>query len=95
MSKDIYQTFIGVKGVAFAWLGAAFGPLFIAIGLEPEYRTHLVVGCVGILIALACMLDGFRAFKANSKSGFLAFTVTPVILLLAGSTYSFIVSGTN
>ena len=95
MSKDIYQTFIGAKGVAFAWIGAAFGPIFITIGLAPEHRIHLVIGCIGILIALACTLDGFRALKENSKSGFLAFTVIPVILLLAGSSYSFIVSGTR
>jgi len=84
MSRDIYQTFIGAKGVAFAWIGAAFGPIFLVIGLNPEYRAHLVIGVVSLLLVAASIFDGVRALKANSWSGVVAFAVVPIILLVGG-----------
>ena len=84
MSRDIYQTFIGAKGVAFAWIGAIIGPIFLVIGLEPEYRAHLVVGVVSLLLVAASIFDGARALKASSWSGVIAFAVVPLILLAGG-----------
>ncbi|HCS29175.1 MAG TPA: hypothetical protein DIW43_17080 [Spongiibacteraceae bacterium] len=81
MSRDIYQAFSGAKGVAFAWIGAVIGPIFLVIGLEPEYRAHLVVGVVSLLIVAASIFDGV---KASSWSGVIAFAVVPVILLAGG-----------
>ncbi|MDG5499938.1 hypothetical protein [Marinobacter sp. BGYM27] len=88
MSKDAYQTFIGAKGVAFTWIGAAIGPAFLRIGLDPDYRGHLVVGVVSLLLVAMSVLDGVRASKAKSLSGFMAFAVVPVALLLAGLAFA-------
>ena len=84
MNRDIYQTFIGAKGVAFAWIGAAIGPIFLVIGLEPEYRAYLVIGVVSLMLVAASIFDGVRAFKANSWSGVVAFAIVPAALLVAG-----------
>lgn len=93
MSRDIYQTFIGAKGVAFAWIGAAIGPIFFVIGLEPEYRVHLLVGVVSLLLVAASIFDGFRALKANSWSGVIAFAVVPLMLLAGGVVLALIEAG--
>ncbi|PHS62703.1 MAG: hypothetical protein COB09_14295 [Thalassobium sp.] len=89
MNRDIYQTFIGAKGVAFAWIGAAIGPIFLVIGLEPGYRVHLVIGVVSLLLVAASILDGVRALRANSWSGVIAFAVIPVMLLAGGVVLAF------
>ncbi|WP_018417412.1 hypothetical protein [Teredinibacter turnerae] len=84
MSRDIYQTFIGAKGVAFAWIGAAIGPIFLVIGMAAEYRAHLAIGVVSLLLVAASIFDGVRALKANSWSGVIAFAVVPIVLLVGG-----------
>ena len=84
MSRDIYQTFIGAKGVAFTWIGAVIGPIFLVIGQEPEYRAHLAIGAFSVLLVVASFFDGVKAFKANSWSGVFAFAVVPAVLLVAG-----------
>ncbi len=89
MNRDIYQTFIGAKGVAFAWIGAAIGPIFLVIGLEAGYRVHLVIGVVSLLLVAASILDGVRALRANSWSGVIAFAVIPVMLLAGGVVLAF------
>ncbi len=88
MSQDIYQTYIGAKGVAFAWIGAAIGPTFFAIGLDPEYRTHLVIGVVCFVLVLLSVLDGAKALKAKSWSGVVAFSIVPIVLLVAGVVFA-------
>ena len=84
MSLDIYQTYLGAKGVAFAWIGAAIGPSFFVIGLEPEYRTHLAISIVCFLLVVASIFDGVKAIKVKSWSGVVAFSVVPLVLLVAG-----------
>ena len=84
MSRDIYQTFIGAKGVAFAWIGAAIGPIFLVIGLAPDYRAHLAIGVFSLVLVAASIFDGVRALKANSWSGVVAFAVIPILLLVGG-----------
>lgn len=92
MSQDIYQTYIGAKGVAFAWIGAAVGPSFFVIGLDPDYRAHLAIGVVCFILVIVSTLDGIKALKAKSWSGVLAFSVVPIVLLVAGVIFS-IISG--
>ena len=88
MKQDIYQTYIGAKGVAFAWIGAAIGPSFFVIGLEPEYRAHLAIGVVCLLFALVSIIDGFKALKVKSWSGVTVYTVIPAALMVAGVVFA-------
>lgn len=88
MKQDSYQTFIGAKGVAFTWIAAAIGPLFFVIGLQPEYRTHLVIGAVSFILVTVSVLDGIKALKANSWSGVFAFTIVPLTLLASGIVFA-------
>lgn len=84
MNQDIYQTYLGAKGVAFAWIGAAIGPSFFVVGLDAEYRTHLAIGVVCFVLVFASIFDGLKALKVKSWSGVIAFTVVPLVLLVAG-----------
>jgi len=88
MSRDAYQTFIGAKGVAFTWIGAAIGPVFLRIGLDPDYGGHLVIGVVSLLLVAVSVFDGIKASRAKSMSGFIAFTVVPLALLVAGTVFA-------
>jgi hypothetical protein len=84
----MYQTFIGAKGVAFAWIGAAIGPVFFVIGLESEYRRHLAVGIVCFILVIVSIVDGFKALKAGSWSGVVAYSVVPFALLVIGGIFA-------
>lgn len=84
MKKYAYQTFIGAKGVAFAWIGAVIGPLFLRIGLEPGYRGHLLIGIGSLLLVAVIISDGVKAFKGNSWSGCVAYAIVPSVLLIVG-----------
>jgi len=88
MNQDIYQTYLGAEGIAFAWIGAAIGPSFFVIGLDPEYRTHLVIGVVCFVLVVASIFDGFKALKVKSWSGVVAFSVVPLVLLVAGVVFA-------
>ncbi len=88
MKRDAYQTFIGAKGVAFTWIGAAIGPIFFVIGLEPEHRAHLVLGLISFILVAISVLDGVKALKVNSWPGVLAFSIVPVILLIVGIVFA-------
>lgn len=92
MNRDAYSTFVGAKGVAFAWIGAAFGPTFIAVGLESSSWKHLAIGLAGVLLVAMLVVDGIRAKKVGATSDFLAFTVVPSILLIFGATLAFFLS---
>ncbi len=94
MKHDVYQTFIGAKGVAFTWIGAAIGPIFFVIGLEPEHRAHLIIGVLSFILVAISVLDGLKALKANSWSGVLAFSIVPVVLLVVGIVFA-LSQGTN
>jgi len=84
MNKDPYITFIGSKGVAFAWIGAAIGPVFLIIGMDGTHLSHLLVGAVSLLLVALSFRDGIKEFTHGSISGFLAFGVVPAILLVVG-----------
>lgn len=84
MKQDIYQTYISAKGVAFVWIGAAIGPSFFVIGLELEYRIHLIISIACCVLTILTIFDGTRALKAKSWSGVIAFAIVPFALLLAG-----------
>ncbi|MCV6620427.1 MAG: hypothetical protein OIF51_01585 [Cellvibrionaceae bacterium] len=88
MNQYMYQTYLGAKGVAFAWIGAAIGPSFFMIGLDPEYRTHLAIGIVCFVLVVASIFDGLKALKVKSWSGVIAFTVVPLVLLVVGVVFS-------
>lgn len=84
MARDLHETFLSAQSVAVTWIGAAIGPLFFRIGLDPEYRVHLIIGIVSLLLVAASIFDGIKASRANSISGFIVFTVVPVVLLVLG-----------
>lgn len=88
MHRDAYSTFIGAKGVAFAWLRAAFGPAFLTIGLHPEHRAHLLIGIVAIVLVGLSLIDGTKAVRFGSLTGGLAYGAVPIVLLVAGSIYA-------
>ena len=84
MDRNLYTTYIGAKGVAFAWIGALFGPVFLLIGFSNEFSAHFYVGGTALLIVLVSISDGFKGLKYGIKSDFVVFAVLPMILLVAG-----------
>ena len=88
MNTDAYKTFIGAKGVAFAWIGAVFGPALLYIGLQSVGSTEFWVGLVLTIIFLMCMVDGIRALKYSAYSDFIAYAVVPVSLFLCLVTWA-------
>lgn len=92
MKKDIYITFINAQGVALAWIGAIIGPLFLIVGLEENKKIHLLVGGVFLIIVAISIVEGIKAYNSGSKSDFLASTVIPSILLVAGIIFSWFLS---
>lgn len=88
MSKDPYQTLIRAKGAAFAWIGAVIGPTFLRIGMEPDYRGHLIIGIVSLLLVAVSISDGIKASKANSWSGCIAYAIVPGTLLIVGIVFA-------
>lgn len=84
MKRDMYQTYIGAKGVAFVWIGAALGSCFFIIGLNADSRAHLIVGIVSFILLIVSLFDGIKAFKARSWSDVFAFAIVPISLLIAG-----------
>jgi hypothetical protein len=90
MKSDPYVTFIGAKGVAFAWLGVALGPVFLLIGLDKTHRIHLVIGLVSLMLVALSVRDGIKAYKHGSISGFSAFAVVPAVLLVVGVIFAWL-----
>ncbi|MCG8428804.1 MAG: hypothetical protein MI754_15730 [Chromatiales bacterium] len=90
MSKDIYTTFIGAKGVAFAWIGAAIAPPFLVIGTNPEYRSHLAVGIAALVAVLLSVINGAKGLKAKSTSYFLVYTLIPFAFFISSSLYTWL-----
>jgi len=84
MRRDFYTTFIGAKGVAFAWVGAFLGPVFIGIYLEARTNEHLWVGIGCLVISLLCIRDGLVGFKHGVVSDFVAYTFVTLVLLVVG-----------
>jgi len=95
MSEGTYKTIIGTKGVVFSWVGAAIGPTLITIGLISKEYFFLLIGGVGLLLALLCITDGFRAAKQKSWPGFIAFSLTTSMLLVGGAYFVYMNTDVN
>lgn len=76
--------------MAFSWIGAAIGPSFLLIGLGADRTAHLVVGIFLSGLALLSIGDGIKALKHDVISNFIAYTVVPASLLIAGSFFAWI-----
>jgi len=92
MDKDPYTTFIGAKGVAFAWIGASIGPVFLLLGMNEAHRSHMVVGGVSLVLVALSIRDGIKSYRHGSISGFSAFAVVPIVLLMAGVIFAWLTS---
>ena len=90
MNKDPYSTFIGAKSVAFVWIGSVLGPVFIFIGLDDNYRIHLIVGIGFMLAVLFSIKQGVKALKNRITSDFIAFTVVPSVLFSSLAIYVYL-----
>ena len=82
MSRDLYTTYIGAKAVALAWIGAAFGPIFLAIGLEGGFSAHFYVGAVSLAIVFLAVLEGIKGLRHGVRSDFWACAVVTLVLLV-------------
>ena len=80
MNRNPYTTFIGAKGVAFAWIGSVLGPLFILSTLGDFKHVNTYIGLVFILIVLLSIRDGFKAKKHGKTSDFIALAVMPILI---------------
>lgn len=84
MSRDIYTTYIGAKAVSLAWIGAAFGPIFLAIGLDGGFNAHFYIGVVSLATVFLAVLDGIKGLRHGVLSDFWACAVVPIVLLVMG-----------
>ena len=80
MNRDPYITFIGAKGVAFAWIGSVLGPLFIISSLGNFKHANTYVGLVFLLIVVLSIRDGFKARKHGKISDFIALAIMPIVI---------------
>ncbi len=80
MNRDPYITFIGAKGVAFAWIGSVLGPLFILSTLGDFKHANTYIGLVFILIVVLSIRDGFKAKKHGKTSDFIALAIMPIVI---------------
>ncbi|PAU52488.1 hypothetical protein BZL42_24185 [Pseudomonas indica] len=87
MNRDIYTTFLGAKGVAFAWIGAALGPIFL--GFSSNQQEHLVFGIGALILVALSFGEGIRALKHGSMSDFLVYMIVPALLLTTSCSYVF------
>ncbi len=84
MNNDLYTTYIGAKGVAFAWIGALIGPAFLLVGVIDKEIALSVIGVGSLAIVAASFHDGSQARKKRITSDYVVFTVVPGVLLLIG-----------
>ena len=80
MNRDPYITFIGAKGVAFAWIGSVLGPLFLIAGLGNPKEPVTYIGLAFLLIVAFSIRDGFKAKKHGIISDFIALSVMPILI---------------
>lgn len=80
MNRDPYITFIGAKGVAFAWIGSVLGPLFILSTFGDFKHANTYIGLVFILIVVLSIRDGFKAKKHGKTSDFIALAIMPIVI---------------
>ena len=92
MKHDQYITFIGAKGVAFTWIGAVIGPLFLVVGMEETHRSYLAIGIVSLILVALSVRDGIKAYNHGSISGFSAYALAPALLLVAGVIFAWLSS---
>ncbi len=80
MNRDPYITFIGAKGVAFAWIGSVLGPLLVFSTLGDFKHANTYIGLVFILIVVLSIRDGFKAKKHGKTSDFFALAIMPIVI---------------
>lgn len=83
MSRDPYITFIGTKGVSFAWIGSVLGPLFVLSTFGDFTHVNTYIGLAFLLIVVLSIRDGFKAKKRGKTSDFLALAIMPIIIPIA------------
>ncbi|MFD1217963.1 hypothetical protein [Microbulbifer celer] len=90
MKKDIYSSYIGAKGVVFAWIGAALGPIFLLIGITENSFSHGFIGSLMLVVVLLSIKDGREARKAGVNSDFWVLTIVPIAILFVGIALAFL-----
>ena len=75
--RDLYQSWISGKAVAFTWIGALIFPLILDI--PPSQKMFWVCVGSGVVLFLS-VIDGFRAKRAGVVSDFIAKALVPISL---------------
>lgn len=76
---------MNAAGVAVAWIGAVFGPLFLVIWIVDRQVEHLILACFLLTITLTTIASGFNALRRRGpRSDTLAYLVIPFVLLSLG-----------
>ena len=90
MGKDLYVRYIGSKGVAFAWIGAAIGPVLLIDGIIETHRANFAAGAVLLIIVALSIRDGIMALSYKLRNDFIVYTALPIAILVAGVLFAFI-----
>ena len=94
MANTPYVTYFNAVGIAVAWLGAAFGPLFLAVGFGASSWQHMVIGIGLLLFVIAAIREGIQARRRGLRSTYVASGIVPLILLPAGIVLAYFSSPT-
>ena len=83
-NRDVYQSWISGKAVAFTWIGALLFPLVPYT--SPGQKMFWICAAAGAVLIWS-VIDGFRAKRAGIVSGFIAKAVAPLILFALSATW--------
>lgn len=75
--RDLYQSWISGKAIAFVWIGALIFPLILNI--QPDQKMFWICAAAGVILVWS-VIDGFRAKLARVPSDFVAKAVVPLLL---------------
>ena len=85
---DAHQSFLTAKSLVFAWLGAAFGPSMVLMGV---FTGQILLALFGALFAFVAVAE-FRAGLAPSGFGkrtdFILRSVVTAALAVLGCVFS-------
>ena len=82
--RDLYQSWISGKAVAFTWIGALIFPLIINIA--PDEKMFWICAVAGAILIMS-VVDGFRAKRAGVVSDFIAKAAVPIVLFALSATW--------
>ena len=82
--RDLQLQYANASGVAFAWIGALFGPLFLVGGYAEGSWKPFATGLALISVVGVSIYKGTNALRSGALSDVIVMLWIPMFLILVG-----------